>query len=1264
MSTAAPKRLRLLPLYQLIGLSLLLVLLLALVFPHASLRSRLLGHTQADQLAIAYLEAWQRVEPDNPDVLATLTREYLKGQRAGDARRLIVRLKSSHDVETRRDALLIEIGLAQAALFAENQPAVRQARAADLAQLLDQALPLPWHNDQLTALADTARLSGQPDLADSFYTRLAQSEPARAAIWWRKSCALRLSRQQYARAADACLAAQAHGATRDERRTDFIAALRALQMGNLLPQALQLAGQRGGSLLGDATTLRFLANLALAGGRPDLAQDYVRRLLAVDRATPPVVASQPARMMPAAWVRPAGSVVLSDWQPPHAAGSKVIEVDPALYMPSAGARPHKMALILAQPAGTAQALDQNGADLDLAYRVFMANGNLAEAQKIARQALDAHLDAALWRPRLAQTSLWNNDPATALAQFLLLAEHSQDEKLWQQIETLANGLNDTAAQLQVYRHRLGQRPDDLALIDQIVAAYEMTGAPETALAFLRERSAGPNRIAILSRLAALALRAGHDQLAIDTWLTLDRIDGPKPAYALPLAQRAYLQGRFADAMALLRAAAPAATPADDDYWRAYFRLATLTQDSAAVVLASQQLQAGGNLDESTGVRWLDELDDRPADAARTAWRLYRQSGSPLLLARAISAYVRLGELDRIPPLLAQLDEHALAQASANADFLMARAEYARLAGDPKRSLNDLARASRFAPGRTDVIAARLWNLTALGQEKALRTLLARYARQAENDPGLISIYADAWLALGEPHRALHYFDLAVVDRTRDPLWQLAYAEALELAQRPGAAWMLRRHVWRDLLPPKLAAAKRQESRDALLANLSGLSNSFADGDRSLALLHQALARPETEDSALPPAIAAAAVAWAQSHDATALERAWLAKRYVNWLAQPAQAQLSLALAEQDTTTLERLLAEKRGQLPIDSRIEALAQTGRLAEAQSEAFDGVEHQPDNDDLQAVLREQLLNDAQTVTPSWRSVRQSGLKYDQFGLSAGLRLDARQALQLSFSQRNQRSDATRLPGAPGQDRTAALSYRFGDDSANRTLTVASRQGWRAVTPVRVDGVLQPRGAWNFNYALGSEQPADETSQLLLGGMKNLASLGVGWRQGRWFANSRVEADRFYMQDRSFLGEGYLAALDAGYKFRLGYPDYTLHLVATHGQYSAYGTPSEQVQQLVPQGTVGLAATIMPQTFSQGGLLLSFGTDLPDGYRHAFLPYLEAGPMYDTHAHWGGVVNVGLVGSVLGRDRLSIYYQHQDMSAQGSSPVTEVGVRYSWFY
>ncbi|KKJ08344.1 hypothetical protein XF14_02220, partial [Burkholderia gladioli] len=139
----------------------------------------------------------------------------------------------------------------------------------------------PWDLEALGALARQARGLGDNALAGRYYARLAQQDPAHADAWLAELAATRLGGQDYRAAADAWFALQARAATRAARRDAFIAGVKALQSGNDMGGAMAAAQAHLGDLGDDPDTLRFLSNVALAAGRPDLAAQYVKRLLQV-----------------------------------------------------------------------------------------------------------------------------------------------------------------------------------------------------------------------------------------------------------------------------------------------------------------------------------------------------------------------------------------------------------------------------------------------------------------------------------------------------------------------------------------------------------------------------------------------------------------------------------------------------------------------------------------------------------------------------------------------------------------------------------------------------------------------------------------------------------------------------------------------------------------------------------------------------------------------------------------------------------------------
>ena len=205
------------------------------------------------------------------------------------------------------------------------------------------------------------------------------------------------------------------------------------------------------------------------------------------------------------------------------------------------------------------------------------------------------------------------------------------------------------------------------------------------------------------------------------------------------------------------------------------------------------------------------------------------------------------------------------------------------------------------------------------------------------------------------------------------------------------------------------------------------------------------------------------------------------------------------------------------------------------------------------------------------------------------------------------------------------------------------------------------------SYTGTIGYNQQADESSQLRVGGMKDVAELGATWRLGlREFVSGRVQYSKFYGQDRTALGHGMVYDVEAGYRIRTQYPDYTVRVVGTRAIYSANGgTLSPTMQRLLPaDDDEATPAFYMPQSFTQAGVLFGFGTDLIDDYTRKWRPFMEAGALYDSRAGHNFRGQLGVAGSVFGNDHLSLYVLHETASRTGGTPLTEVGLRYRWLY
>jgi hypothetical protein len=655
-------------------------------------------------------------------------------------------------------------------------------------------------------------------------------------------------------------------------------------------------------------------------------------------------------------------------------------------------------------------------------------------------------------------------------------------------------------------------------------------------------------------------------------------------------------------------------------------------------------------------------------------------------------------------LLASLDRASLAAAEHSPRFMLARAQYLRRAGDPDGAFDDTRAAAALSPGDDEARAALIWALNERGSNAELRAALTRHARDAERDNALWAPYAAAYLRLGDARGALHMMHKEAVSRRDDPLWALGYADALELNGRIDDAWRVRNAVWKKQMLLRAAgtqpAGLDDEQREDLRARMVGLTDQFAGGDASRQVLIELLSGDAGEDAqdnqpargALSPAQARsastddvmasvahreqkrqrvysavareAALGWLQSHDAYDAESLWLLRQYIDSATRPAYAEVTVALAEHDRATLNRLLDTEADWIPRQNRLDAEASTGRFGEVQTHAYEQQFALPDDEIVNQILREQLLRNAQAIAPRFRAINQGGLSYTETGIGAGLWMSPTQSLALDYAERNQHGDAS-LPDVPRHDRQLSLAWRHvGLDDTER-VSLGRRNALDDFTTFRLAGTLFEQQSLSFNYALGLNQMATETSQLIVGGVKDVASVGLNYRlDPHVFVGGRLEYARFYGQDKSFLGTGMVADFNAGYKLRVDYPDYTIRAVLTHGQYSASGNPGGELARLLPAGAPLTAQQFMPQTFTQEGVLFSFGDDLEDGYTRAWRPFFAAGPIHDSNQGWTAQVRVGLAGRVFGNDQATMYYEHAGVTSGRTQAFTEYGVRYRWLY
>ena len=951
---------------------------------------------------------------------------------------------------------------------------------------------------------------------------------------------------------------------------------------------------------------------------------------------------------------------------------------------------------------------------DVAYGAFVEAGDMANAEKLAKVQVERNPTSALWTQRLAQAAQWNRDPAVALHAWLAYARISNDPAAWQNVQHMAPMLDDDEAYLAAAERDARAAPGDMKKVDAVTSTLERLGRPEEGIAFLRSLPRGKNGDAIDTRIGQLAERAGHDDLALDAYRSVQAHRPRDVDAALRTASVLYRKGDYRAAFSALRTASAAATDNDAVYWRNYGELARLVKrDDEANQAYRHLLLSKAAIPDDLG-DMTHFYEPYPIDAARVAELRFRRDHSMLALQDALYYYTEAGAMDRIEKLLASLEANERQAAQTSPGVLGARAEYYRLTGRPREAIADLRAALTLPGANSDTRSAYLWMLVDYGSDAEVGDALRRLQGDESTSAAMWGPLAAAAMRLHKPVVALGYLRRQSASLSRDPLWLLTYADAQEMAGRGDLAWSIRHKVWVQLAHDRTmqsggsgASGARQSTRttrgaqpaeivDELRGRRVALSTTFATGDASLALLDDLLSGDKHAGSTQAPrsllgtvdglpgpatldrqqlarntrlrhAVAnEVAIAWALSREANPLAKRWLAQQYAARLSQPADSQLAIALADNDEAQMTRLLDEARSRLPLYERIDAATATDRPREAKQLAFAGLEGAPDDDALHTRLVDTMLAWPQSIGATVTNHVEHPLDYVEQTLAASRKITERYMIGVEGIQRFMRStDQTQLVNVPSTERSIAFSLRRQTLDSMFAVTGGRREALNSFYTFQLAAQAGRNGPLEVGLRLGRNQTVDENQLLFVGGMKDNAVGDFTWRlTPRISLTGSVEASRFYSQSRNYLGSGLLTSGELSYRIRTTYPDYTVRLVGTRGDYHASGRPDALLTRLVPFANQPVTASdLMPQTYAQYGLFFGFGDDLRTQYTRAWRPFLDAGIMHDSNQGWGPGVSIGLAGSVFGGDHAALFFEHQRVSKQGT-PVTQIGARYSWFY
>ncbi len=1231
------------------------------LFPKERIFNQVAQASHASTVSTFFLENLLKAKPEDTDLRLLLARHYLDISNMTEAKETLSVVLESADPNAWLRAQLLDLEILKIRTLALPEGSFdRREGMKEIGKHIEMLIGSGKEttSETLTQLAQSALLVGERNLAQSIYEQLGQRSGPRTANWYAKAAELALGRGAYQKAATLYFSAQSQTSRRQKQREYYIEALKALQAGNFLQEAIDQARQHLGELHHDEPTLFFLVSLGRAAGNGSFAQKYVKDLLRV------------ASLRDSYGIIPASYSPLKSWTETSFVFAPLVSYSTELEFPDPGVFEQQwpgytpIIAIGESPERTKVSRKSRFRPFDdriytLGYTVFLENQNLEDAFSLAKAAVQQAPHRLEWRKKYAQVAEWIGHQHIALTQWRKIAEKHPSQEPFEQILRLAPGAYDDEniifALLGLGKFRTLSKSEWQELSD----AYERIGTPADAVAYLTHLHRQNPDKSILEQIAYLYQRMGKGEQAYHYYRELVEQYGSSIAWATQQAGQLSLQGNLRDAYKTLQTVKSQASEDAHEYWKLVGHLAWTLEDDEQAEQAYKLLWAHDQLSMAAQERLILLIRrTRPDEAIEVSLAGWKTHHSPKFFIQALDLLLQEKKIAQLQSMLENLlpwEEDLVAR---NELYWVIRAEVMWKIGKKSEALRAYEQALTINPESSETKEAFLWFLVDQKNKTSLERYVSQWRDVIQADSRLWGPAAAAYVVLDQPKKSLPFFIRQLEKRKHDYLWLLNYAAALEAASQKALAWQVRQHAWVVIRKTLLARPSKAFSPETLEA-FAMLASSKAPGDQLLTLLRQT--RKRMTSSVMKELV----LSWFLSQEAFDAAKSWLWNAYARQLSKPGWAKLALALAENDWESIHAIVIEHDEDLSRSDKVEAANQLEHSPLAQDLTFDVLTQQPNNDAAHFQYQEAITAAVDHITSGIlfedRRPLSSYVSKTAMPIQVG-RVEVKPEAAVTWQES---TDSDALTGVPRVDRQFGLSLRYRWPTGAVRVTGFHRNAVSNVVGLE----MQYEQIWNARLTstvtVGRNQKADDSILVQIGGVKDfIRGQGLYYFSKRQFGSLQLDAPRFKSQSRDHLGRGLGVEGVLGHHIRREYPDITIRLAGNVQRYWRVSTLPGSMSRLIPSSQDRNPIRVIPQNFSQGGVSVSVGDTIRDIYTKGIRPFGLIGMNYNSATGFGRSLELGIAARLLGQDRLVVFGSHIRGGFGQNATTTQINLEYQrWF-
>ncbi len=890
----------------------------------------------------------------------------------------------------------------------------------------------------------------------------------------------------------------------------------------------------------------------------------------------------------------------------------------------------------------------------LAYQIFLQNNNIKDAFAIAVAAVKQDPNNIDWRHKLLTIATWNAEPVVALDSYLYLATNFKDQNSFLKGIDIARKIHEDEFLAKFLNLEINKGNSSQELWTEYLDTLTIIGELQTAIDDLNmnQKSLFPGfyltKVIELSHI--LTRLEDEKKLLVEYRHRL----GNTSYWSVKENTINLIKGDFRKSYYELKRASNEINNNDYNFWQTYAPIAWLqNRDSESIrvykKLLSQEKPADSIFERLVNL-YIYKSPQVSYYYANQGRLLYPKNID--LTKSCFKLAAILGKWEDITNLWKVLPEEIRQKLKLDANFWsimmiswQQKAEYTHF--DFLWRFYSVVRAF---PNDLDLRAQYINFLVSNNHLEMINNLPpTTNSSDLYLSSELWPSYALAYLHL---HNHAMVYEIAQLYKNQfkfyanDAHWLLVYKGFLEQISSLDEANSLKQYAWSIFLQQ---ISKQNKSMDyEQIIDYASLAIDSDPGDTSLSILSylQKNITPETADLML---------SWSLKQEnyelADAIYNFYLQKQ---WLVPP-QLALAIALYHQNNYLMHDLIIKHTPELPNGDRIQAAENTGEISLAQSFAYDSLSEQPRNSELYDKYFAPLM-----LKSSYNF--NFNQQYFQYGPEEG----PRTKIEFSYPITPgimltpygsvwflQDIDTTQLATVPDKDLRTGIKALITQTHGNLFVDVGYRDNLDSFATAKIAKTYDFSNDLTGLFTIGYNQQADDTSPLLIGGMKDELSANLNYHitskdilQGSYYQNL------FYTQNGQWLALGQQQTLNYKHLFWESYPDFSMEAYGSGYQYEdRAGTVTGDAASLVPVGTTPDSNFFIPANFIEYGITAEFGQNYHDDYTYRIRPFAAVTLMESTTAGFGTLYNIGIGGSVFGKDHLALYYEEANNQGSGIS-------------